>query len=270
MLAAVARDLRRGFGERYRILRAALGRGGAGDPARAARARRPGRDADRRPADAGHAGHATTCVEARKIVPDAKRVLLTAYADTEAAIAGDQRGRARLLPAEAVGPARGAAVPGRRGSADDVGGGRRARGRRRARDRPPLLEGVARPARLPRAQPRPGALARRRARRARRASCCRSRASTPTACRSRCSRTAPVLERPTRARAGRAARRRRRSRRQDHYDLVDRRRRPGRPGGGGLRRLGGAEDGHGRARGAGRPGRAVEPDRELPRASRPG
>ena len=84
---------------------------------------------------------------------------------------GDQRGRPRLLPAQAVGPARGAAVPGRRGPADDVGGGRGARVRRRARDRPPLQPRLARPARLPGPQPRADALARRRARRARRASC---------------------------------------------------------------------------------------------------
>ena len=49
-----------------------------------------------------------------------------------------------------------------------------------------------------------------------------------------------------------------------------RRRRAGGAGGRRVRRLGGAEDRHGRARGARRPGRPVEPDRELPGASRPG
>ena len=44
----------------------------------------------------------------------------------------------------------------------------------------------------------------------------------------------------------------------------DRRRRPGRAGGRRVRRVGGAADGDGRARGAGRPGGPVEPDRELP------
>ena len=48
----------------------------------------------------------------------------------------------------------------------------------------------------------------------------------------------------------------------------DRRRRPGRAGGRGLRRVGGPAHGDGRARGARRPGRAVEPDRELPRLPR--
>ena len=51
-------------------------------------------------------------VKAREIYPDAKRVLLTAYADTQAAIAAINEVGARLLPAQAVGPARGAAVPG--------------------------------------------------------------------------------------------------------------------------------------------------------------
>ena len=44
-----------------------------------------------------------------------------------------------------------------------------------------------------------------------------------------------------------------------------RRRRAGRAGRRGVRRQRGAEDAHGRARGAGRPGRHDEPDRELPR-----
>ena len=87
VLAAVARDLRRGFGERYRILRARLGRRGA----RAARASCAARGdqvalliADQRmPGMPG----TDYLVEARTLVPDAKRVLLTAYADTEAAIA---------------------------------------------------------------------------------------------------------------------------------------------------------------------------------------
>jgi thioredoxin reductase (NADPH) len=85
VLAAVSRDLRRGFGERYRILRAGSG----------AQALEILREVLRRGdqvalliADQRMPGMAGTeyLVEARKIVPDAKRVLLTAYADTEAAI----------------------------------------------------------------------------------------------------------------------------------------------------------------------------------------
>ncbi len=86
VLAAVARDLRRGFGERYRILRAGSGAGGLevltesrtrGDSVALliADQRMPGMDGT------------DYLVEARKIYPEAKRVLLTAYADTEAAIA---------------------------------------------------------------------------------------------------------------------------------------------------------------------------------------
>ena len=48
----------------------------------------------------------------------------------------------------------------------------------------------------------------------------------------------------------------------------DRRRRPGGPGGGRVRRVGGPAHDRGRARGAGRPGRHVVADRELPRLPR--
>src|SRR3954452_7992558 len=86
VLAAVARDLRQGFGERYRILRAGSGPQ-ALDLIRQSRAR--GDQVALLIADQRMPGMAGTeyLVEARTIVPDAKRVLLTAYADTEAAIA---------------------------------------------------------------------------------------------------------------------------------------------------------------------------------------
>jgi thioredoxin reductase (NADPH) len=85
VLAAVARDLRRGFGERFRVLRSSSGPEaleilrelhGRGDQVAMliADQRMPGMPGTQ------------YLVEARKIVPDAKRVLLTAYADTEAAI----------------------------------------------------------------------------------------------------------------------------------------------------------------------------------------
>src|SRR5919106_4050032 len=85
VLAAVARDLRRGFGEHYRILRAASGPE-ALDLLRQLRAR--GEQVALLVADQRMPGMAGTeyLVEARKLVPDAKRVLLTAYADTETAI----------------------------------------------------------------------------------------------------------------------------------------------------------------------------------------
>jgi thioredoxin reductase (NADPH) len=86
VLAAVARDLRRHFGERYRILRAGSGSEALellgelrtrGDAVAmlVADQRMPGMDGT------------DYLVAARTVFPDAKRVLLTAYADTEAAIA---------------------------------------------------------------------------------------------------------------------------------------------------------------------------------------
>jgi thioredoxin reductase (NADPH) len=86
VLAAVARDLRRGFGERFRILRAGSGPE-ALDLLRQLLAR--GDQVAMLIADQRMPSMAGTeyLVEARKLVPDAKRVLLTAYADTSAAIA---------------------------------------------------------------------------------------------------------------------------------------------------------------------------------------
>jgi thioredoxin reductase (NADPH) len=86
VLAAVARDLRRGFGERYRVLRASSG-AEALEILRELRTR--GDQVALLIADQRMPGMPGTeyLVEARKLVPDAKRVLLTAYADTEAAIA---------------------------------------------------------------------------------------------------------------------------------------------------------------------------------------
>jgi thioredoxin reductase (NADPH) len=85
VLAAVARDLRRAFGERYRIVR-----GSSGDEAlgllRELVAR--GDQVALLVADQRMPGMAGTdyLVAARQLVPGAKRVLLTAYADTAAAI----------------------------------------------------------------------------------------------------------------------------------------------------------------------------------------
>src|SRR4051812_28004606 len=85
VLAAVARDLRRAFGEGYRIVR-----GASGDEAlgllRELVAR--GDQVALLVADQRMPGMAGTdyLVAARQLVPGAKRVLLTAYADTSAAI----------------------------------------------------------------------------------------------------------------------------------------------------------------------------------------
>jgi thioredoxin reductase (NADPH) len=85
VLAAVARDLRRGFGERYRVMRAASGAEGL-DLLKQVRAR--GDQVALLIADQRMPGLSGTdyLVQARELVPEAKRVLLTAYADTEAAI----------------------------------------------------------------------------------------------------------------------------------------------------------------------------------------
>ncbi len=85
VLAAVARDLRRGFGERYRIMRANSG-AEALDLLRQIRTR--GEQVAMLIADQRMPGMSGTeyLVQARMLVPDAKRLLLTAYADTEAAI----------------------------------------------------------------------------------------------------------------------------------------------------------------------------------------
>jgi thioredoxin reductase (NADPH) len=86
VLAAVARDLRRGFGQRYRILRA-----GSGAQALEilGELRTRGDQVALLIADQRMPGMSGTqyLVQGRQLVPDAKRVLLTAYADTEAAIA---------------------------------------------------------------------------------------------------------------------------------------------------------------------------------------
>jgi thioredoxin reductase (NADPH) len=85
VLAAVARDLRRGFGERYRIVRA-----GSGEEALGALRElvRRGEQVALLVADQRMPGLSGTdyLVRARELVPGAKRVLLTAYADTDAAI----------------------------------------------------------------------------------------------------------------------------------------------------------------------------------------
>src|SRR3954463_8389868 len=85
VLAAVARDLRRGFGERYRIIRSASGEE-ALDVLR--ELVRRGEQVALLIADQRMPGLSGTdyLVRARGIVPSAKRVLLTAYADTAAAI----------------------------------------------------------------------------------------------------------------------------------------------------------------------------------------
>jgi len=86
VLAAVARDLRRGFGERYQVMRAGSGAEGLEI---LSEVRRRGQQVAMLIADQRMPGMEGTeyLTRARQLVPDAKRVLLTAYADTQAAIA---------------------------------------------------------------------------------------------------------------------------------------------------------------------------------------
>ena len=85
VLAAVARDLRRHFGEQYRILRSGSG---AEALELLAEMRTRGDRVAMLVADQRMPGMDGTdyLLEARAIYPEAKRVLLTAYADTDAAI----------------------------------------------------------------------------------------------------------------------------------------------------------------------------------------
>ena len=129
-------------------------------------------------------------VEARTLVPDAKRVLLTAYADTEAAIAAINEVALDYYllkpwdpPEEQLFPVVEDLLTTWEAGAALEAGGVRIIGHR-------FSQGLARPARLPRPQPRARRAGSTSSATARRASCCRSPASTPTACRSRCSRTA--------------------------------------------------------------------------------
>jgi thioredoxin reductase (NADPH) len=86
VLAAVARDLRRRFGDRFRILRAGSGQEGL-EVLEQVRARKE--PVAMLVADQRMPGLSGTeyLLKARALAPDAKRVLLTAYADTDAAIA---------------------------------------------------------------------------------------------------------------------------------------------------------------------------------------
>ena len=124
VLAAVARDLRRRFGERYRVLRVGSGREAL---ELLEELRRRGDQVALLVADQRMPGMSGTeyLVEARKLVPGGQARAADRLRRHRRGDRGDQRRRARLLPAQAVGPAGGAAVPGGRGPAVDLGGGRR-------------------------------------------------------------------------------------------------------------------------------------------------
>ena len=90
--------------------------------------------------------------EMRKLYPDAKRDAADGVRRLGSGDRGDQRGRARPLPDEAVGSAGSAAVSGARRSARRLVGARAADVRRRARRRLALVAAQLRDARFPVAQ----------------------------------------------------------------------------------------------------------------------
>ncbi len=110
VLRAVERDLRRHYGGEFRVIRA----DGGESALEALRGIKQRGDAvalflvdQRMPRMSG----VELLERAIPLFPDAKRVLLTAYADTDAAIRAINRHARRLLPAQAVGPPGGAALP---------------------------------------------------------------------------------------------------------------------------------------------------------------
>ena len=192
-------------------------------------------------------------VEARKLVPDAKRVLLTAYADTEAAIAAINEVALDYYllkpwdpPEEQLFPVVDDLLTTWESGAALAAGGVRIVGHRFSKDTHDLRDFLAR-------NRVPYPLARRRARRRGARAAEDRRASAPTAA-GRAAGGRHDARAPDHARARRAARRAG-TPAQDHYDLV--------VVGGGPAGLGaavyGASEGlrtvHGRARGAGRAGR---------------
>ena len=262
VLAAVARDLRRRFGERYRIVRATSGAEALGALKELVTR---GEQVALLVADQRMPGMAGTeyLVEARKLVPDAKRVLLTAYADTEAAIQAINEVDLDYYllkpwdpPEEQLYPVVEDLLTTWESGAALESGGVRVIGHRFSRDSHDLRDFLARN-RVPMRwlDVERDAEARELLDRGRH----RGRAPAGGDARGRHDARAP-----DRARARRAPRRRRRAGGRP-LRPGDRRRRPGRARGRGLRRVRGPEDRARRARGARRAGRDVEPDRELPR-----
>ena len=176
---------------------------------------------------------------------------------------GHQRHRPRPLPDEAVGPARGAAVPGARRPARRLAQREPRPHLGRARGRPPLVRARLRGQDVPGPQPRAVPLVRRRARRGGQAArgARRRHGRRPAARAAAGGRAAalphqrPGRRRPGPAHPGPAAVVRR----------VHRRRRSGRAGVGRVRRVRGPVHDRGRGPGAGRAGRHQCRDRELPR-----
>ena len=264
VLAAVSRDLRRGFGERYRIMRA-----GSGPEALEllGELRRRGDAVALMVADQRMPGMEGTdfLTKARQVFPDAKRALLTAYADTSAAIAAINEVSLDYYllkpwdpPEEALFPVVEDLLQTWEGGAALSAGGVRVIGHRFSKETHDLRDFMARnrvPGRWLDVE---------------RDAEARELLTVAGVPEERLPvvllEDGSVLERPTRARARRATRRRRPPGLRP-LRPGDRRRRAGRLGGRRLRSVRGVAHGDGGVRGTRRPGRAVQPDRELPRLS---
>ena len=124
---SIERDLRQRYGARHRVLLADSGEAGLGMVEQIVRRGEP---VALLVADQRMPGMSGVEFLARAIrsAPHAKRVLLTAYADTEAAIRAINEVRPRPLPDEAVEPAGGAPLPGPRRPPGGLGGATRPRG----------------------------------------------------------------------------------------------------------------------------------------------
>ena len=259
---ALARDLRERYGADYRVVRATSGDAALEVLAKLALQDRPVAlvvTDQRMPRMTG----IELLERARGVVPGREVPAAHGVRRHRGRDPGDQRDRPRLLPAQAVGPARPAALPRRRRPARRLARGEPRGHHRRARGRAPLVGPQPRGEDVPGPQPRALPLARRRARRggaaAGRALRRRRRRAAAGAGARRRAAALPHQPRPRRrARAAHHAR-------AAAVRRVHRRRRAGRAGGRGVRRVGGPAHGGGRARGARRAGRAERGDRELPR-----
>ena len=160
---AVARDLRNRYAERYRIVRAT-----SGAEALATLDELGRRDQPVALILSDHRMPEMTGIEflerARADRPRRQAGAAHRLRRHRRGDQGDQRDRPRPLPDEAVGTARGAAVPRARRPARCMGQRERAAIRRRARGRQPLVGAQLRDADVPRPQPRAVPVARARAR----------------------------------------------------------------------------------------------------------
>ena len=178
--------------------------------------------------------------QARKRFPDSKRALLTAYADTDAAIAAINESQVDYYLTKPWDPPASASIrrrrPARRlaGASQPGYGGVRIVGSRWMRESQD-------DARLPRAQPDALSVPRRRAQRGGRSGGGGGRGGRGQRCRSSSCRRWRKAHAPTMARSRRALELQTAPAQPD-LRLRHRRRRPGRSGGGGLRRVGRPED----------------------------